>query len=322
MKVFLTFDVEIWCDGWNDLDAQFPARFDRYVYGRSARGCYALPKTLEILERNGLHGVFFVEPLFAARFGVEHLQRIVQMIRSAGQEIQLHLHPEWTDEIRPAIIDNCTVKRQHLCYYTLDEQTALIAYGKKLLEDSGSGQLTAFRAGSYAANRDTFEALQRNGLLLDSSLNRCHAVSAPELRGANSWTTPFAVAGVTTIPVSTFRDGFGKERPAQVGACSYAELRDALSDSRALRREHFVIVSHNFEMLKPASSAPDRCVVRRFEQLCAFLGGQREHYATSGFSTLAVDAADTAHLAPALPRASPTATVRRHGEQIWRRLGG
>lgn len=316
MKVFLTFDVEIWCDGWNDLDAQFPARFDRYVYGRSARGSYALPKTLEILERNGLHGVFFVEPLFAARFGVEHLQRIVQMIRSAGQEIQLHLHPEWTDEIRPAIIDNCTVKRQHLCYYTLDEQTALIAYGKKLLEDAGSGQLTAFRAGSYAANRDTFEALRRNGLHFDSSLNRCFAISTPELLNAHRSETSFQIAGITTFPVSSFRDGLGYERPAQVGACSFQELRDAIWSAKTQGRKHFVIVSHNFEMLKPNTSIPDPFVSRRFAKLCAFLAGHRDDFALSGFAAH--------HPEADLPtegmlRSSLASTAQRHFEQVLRR---
>ena len=82
MNVYLSFDIEVWCNGWKDLDGQFPASFERYVYGRSSRGDYALPKTLEILERNGLKGVFFVEPLFAARFGIDKLAVIVDLIRA------------------------------------------------------------------------------------------------------------------------------------------------------------------------------------------------------------------------------------------------
>ena len=62
MNVYLSFDIEVWCGGWNDLDGKFPASFERYVYGRSPKGDYALPKTLEILASNGLKGVFFVEP--------------------------------------------------------------------------------------------------------------------------------------------------------------------------------------------------------------------------------------------------------------------
>src|SRR5436189_226672 len=98
MRVLLTFDVEVWCNGWKDLDGQFATAFARYVYGRSQAGEFALPRTLDTLRRHGLHGVFFVEPLFAARFGVQYLTEIVQLIQDAGQEVQLHLHPEWTDE--------------------------------------------------------------------------------------------------------------------------------------------------------------------------------------------------------------------------------
>lgn len=50
MKAYLTFDVEVWCNGWHDLGARFPAAFDRCCYGRSAAGGYALPKALEIIS--------------------------------------------------------------------------------------------------------------------------------------------------------------------------------------------------------------------------------------------------------------------------------
>jgi len=82
MKVLLTFDVEVWCNSWEHLDKLFPSAFDRYVYGHSRHGSYALPKTLEILNTHGLQGVFFIEPLFAARFGLSYLQTIVNLIRA------------------------------------------------------------------------------------------------------------------------------------------------------------------------------------------------------------------------------------------------
>lgn len=85
MNVFLTFDIEVWCNGWDDLDGSFPGSFERYVYGHSADGDYALPQTLAILNKHGLKGVFFVEPLFATRFGAEHLATIVRLIRGAGK---------------------------------------------------------------------------------------------------------------------------------------------------------------------------------------------------------------------------------------------
>lgn len=316
MNVYLTFDIEVWCNGWNDLDRAFPTSFERYVYGHSAHGDYALPKTLELLNQHGLKGVFFVEPLFATRFGQQHLDTIVGLIRNAGHDVQLHLHPEWTDEALEPLIPDCAAKRQHLSYYTLEEQTALIACGKKMLEAAGSGPISAFRSGSFAANPDTFEALRRNHILLDSSLNRCHDVSASELLRGHDLHTAFDVAGVTTYPVTVFQDGFGKDRPAQVGACSFAEMRAALVDAQQKGAQHFVVVSHNFEMLKPGSAQPDWVVVRRFKQLCAFLGQHRDLFAVGSFTPAqAVPAAMVQR-----PRAGWMATAIRYAEQAQRRL--
>lgn len=316
MNVYLTFDIEVWCNGWNDLDAVFPAHFERYVFGRSRHGDYALPKTLEILNRHGLKGIFFVEPLFAARFGIEHLQTIVELIRDADQEIQLHIHPEWTDEISPPIIENVSRKRQHLTYYNLDEQTRLIAFAKQLLESAGSGPISAFRAGSFAANRDTFSALKHNNIFFDSSLNRCYEVSAPDLRAQHDFASPFVIDGVSTYPVTVFADGFGHERPAQVGACSSSEMRCAILSAKKGGMTDFVVLSHNFEMLKPDTSQPDWIVVKRFEKLCTFLAMHREAL-TVGSYTRALSSAEPALQLLRVPMAS---TLSRYFEQLVRRL--
>lgn len=98
MNVFFTVDVEVWCDGWNDLDSRFPEAFQRYIYGPTSKGRYGLPHIVDVLNQHGLNGVFFVEPLFASRFGIQPLQEIVGLLNDAGQEIQLHMHTEWVDE--------------------------------------------------------------------------------------------------------------------------------------------------------------------------------------------------------------------------------
>lgn len=319
MNVFLTFDIEVWCNGWGDLDGSFPGSFERYVYGHSPHGDYALPQTLAILNRHGLKGVFFVEPLFATRFGLEHLAIIVRLIRAAGQEVQLHLHPEWTDEAIKPMIEDCATKRQHLSYYTLAEQTALIAHGKKMLETVGSGQINAFRSGSFAANGDTFEALRRNQIFLDSSLNRCYDISAPELRSVHSFDRAFVTQGVTTFPVTVMKDGFGNDRHAQVGACSFNEMRDALLSAQRADHRDFVVVSHNFEMLKPGTSLPDWVVVKRFEQLCRFLATHPELFCVRGFGADLMNP-EEADEPVSPPKSSMLATTRRYAEQLQRRL--
>lgn len=323
MKIHLTFDVEIWCNGWGRLDEVFPAQFERYVYGRSRHGEFALPAELEILRRHGLTAVFFVEPLFSARFGDKYLEDLVGLIRADDQEVQLHIHPEWIDEIEPAIVPNNIIKRQHLCHYDLEEQTAIICYGKKLLQNAGGGDITTFRAGSYAANRATFEALRRNKIFIDSSVNACFDISGADLRVEHSLLVPFRMADVSSYPITVFRDGFGRLRPAQIGACSFEEMRDAISRAMDLGCPDFVVVAHNFELLKTGSSDPDLTVVRRFEKLCDYLAVNSNVLDVCGFGASSVPktATPTSPLSHPLPNAKAVSTARRYVEQFWRHFG-
>src|SRR5499426_1893648 len=127
IQVLFTVDVEVWCESWTDLDREFPEAFRRYIYGPTASGQYGLPFTLQMLRDCGLRGVFFVEPLFAARFGVDPLSEIVGLIHGAGQEVQLHLHTEWVDEARvPPLLPPVSAKKQFLWMFSRAEQAALI----------------------------------------------------------------------------------------------------------------------------------------------------------------------------------------------------
>lgn len=286
MNVFLTFDIEIWCNDWTALDERFPAAFERYVYGRSRAGDYALPKTLECLNRHGLRGVFFVEPLFAARFGVEYLEKLTSLIREAGQEVQMHLHPEWTDEIRPQVFPDKPYKRQHLIHYSHTEQVELMRRGLALLAEAGNAEINAFRAGSFAANAATLDAVRDCGLQVDSSLNMVYPYSGEDVRREEFFYFPRERNGLQLLPMTVFRDGRGLLRHAQVGACGVKEMCEAIED--AARRGHpcFTILSHNFEMLRGGSSRPDRIVANRFEALCRYLGKHRDAFPTCGLGTI------------------------------------
>lgn len=320
MNVYLSFDIEMWLNGWADLDRKFAAGFERYYLGRSAAGDYALPKTLEILNQNGLTGVFFVEPLFSARFGAQHLDLVTAMIGAAGQDIQLHIHPEWTDEISPPLIDDVSKKRQHLSHYTLAEQTTLIGAARTMLEASTGRPVSAFRAGSFAVNLDTYKALSANGLRVDSSLHASYDLSGGTLQGVAGHDSLQVINGVQTYRVTVMRDGFGRQRPAHVGACSFSEMRSALLDAAARGVQHFVIVSHNFEMLKPGSTQPQPIVVRRFEKLCRFLAERSDLFRVGPYPLAGTSAAVPAPH-PVQPAARPAGTAWRHLEQLACRLG-
>jgi hypothetical protein len=315
LDVFFTVDVEIWCDGWHNIDEKFPKAFHQYVYGKTPKGNYGLPYKLDVLNEYGLEGVFFVEPLFSTRFGKEPLAEIIELINEKKQEVQLHLHPEWVDESSRHILDNVKSKRQFLRDFSIEEQVSLIALGKKLIEDAGGRDITAFRAGSFGFNRDTLRALAVNNIYFDSSYNASKCGLNSGVAPGITLTDPFECDGVYEYPMTVFADGSGSLRHTQLTACSHMEMEGLLWQALAAGRKSFVILSHNFEFLNQARNRADTVVINRFRKLCSFLDRNRDCFRVCGFNDLLPHKADS----QALPLTSPTwKTGMRFLEQAYR----
>lgn len=319
LDVFVTVDVEVWCGGWHDIDRKFPSAFKQYVYGQTEQGRFGLTYQTEMLAAHGLKGVFFVEPLFSTRFGPEPLAEIVGLLNTTQQEIQLHLHTEWVDEARAPILPNAEGKgkRQHLRYFTLEEQILLIEKGLILLRDAGAAPANAFRAGSFGFNMDTLRALAASGIAFDSSYNVTQfGLDSGVLPGVPVF-APIKCEGVYEYPMTVFRDGFGKLRHAQIAACSFHEFEGLLWSALEAGSKAFVLLSHNFELLNQAKNRPDWIAVKRFEKLCNFLDRNRDCFSVRGFHGLAPQLSTE----QPEPLSSPSwRTAGRLFEQIYRRV--
>src|SRR5690606_18694982 len=215
------------------------------------------------------------------------LDEIVGLVREGGQEVQLHLHTEWADEAREPLWPGPQRKRQHLRYFSCEEQTTLIAKGLELLRRAGVSDVNAFRAGSFAFNCDTLPALAANGILFDSSYNA--SMFGPDSGVSPGWrlVEPITVTGVHEYPMMVYRDGTSKLRHAQLTACSSAAMEGLLWQAVAQQRQAFVILSHGFELLNQARDRADDVVVKRFQRLCAFLDKHRDSFRVTGFQGLA-----------------------------------
>lgn len=286
IDVFFTVDVEIWCDSWNNIDKEFPSAFKRYIEGPTSRGRYGLPYQIDVLNQHNLKGVFFIEPLFALRCGQQALDDIVGLVRQGGQEVQLHLHTEWLDESREPLFEGYQPKRQHLRYFNLAEQTRLIAKGREMLHQAGVRDINAFRAGSFAFDRNTLSALAANKIPFDSSYNASMFGSDSGIFPGLRLVEPVEFEGVHEYPMTVFKDGTSALRHTQLTACSTEEMQSLLWQALEQRRKSFVILSHGFELLNKAKDRPDDVVVKRFHKLCAFLDRHRDSFRTCGFQGL------------------------------------
>jgi peptidoglycan/xylan/chitin deacetylase (PgdA/CDA1 family) len=322
LKVILTIDAEIW-----PKDADWPRRavapektdfsgeLAADIYGGMSDGEFGLPYQIAVLNRYGLKAVYFVEALFASRIGLPVLQGIVDLIRAGGHEVQLHLHTEWLGDIHDPLLP--FGHRQYLSQFTRAQQAALIRKGLANLAAVGVDGITAFRAGSFGANRDTLLALADNGIAIDSSYNRTCLRDDWGLPRAPD--QPVLLDGVWEFPMTAFCDYPGHFRHAQLCACSFAELRHALLASAQAGWFSFVILMHSFELLKnrngPDKLKRDRLGMRRFEKLCDFLASRPDLFRTTVFSE--IELATIPPIAPetAVLRSRPFDTAWRYVEQ-------
>jgi hypothetical protein len=319
VRVLFTVDVEVWCDGWTDLDRVFPTCFRQYIYGQTSSGRMALPFTLQLLGEHGLRGVFFVESLFAARFGIGPLSEIVGLIQAAGQEVQLHLHPEWASEVGDAVLSDPGTRRWFLRDFTPEEQATLVACAAHLLGAAGVERISAFRAGSYGMNDATLDALAHAGIGIDTSYNFAEFLKPFHRYPAEARFVPYVARGVTEVPVSYFRDGFGRVRHMQLGACGSLEMESVLWQAADRGLEAVVIVSHGFELLNRARTRADPIAVARFRRLCRFLDRHRDVFESAGFAGASFQ---TGVAQPPDMAVSRIATGRRVAEQVVRRVWG
>lgn len=316
LDVFFTVDVEVWCDGWNNIDERFPSAFCKYIFGPTSKGNFGLPYQLDVLKSYGLTGIFFVESLFSTRFGEQPLVDIVGLICDSTQEVQLHLHTEWVDESREPLLIDIHTKRQHLRYFSIKEQTILIAKGVQLLNQAGVSNINAFRAGSFAFNKDTLSALAANHIRFDSSYNASLFGLDSGVMPGVTIVEPIECGGVYEYPITVFKDGTRSLRHAQLTACTYQEMEGLLWHALETGRSSFVILSHNFELLNCAKNRPDDVVVKRFQKLCSFLDRNRDSFRVRGFQELKPQVTQSQ---PA-PLASPIwKTGVRMIEQAYRR---
>jgi hypothetical protein len=305
--VFLTVDTELM---WRHHAAGLEP--SEVVRRSLDPGDVGIAWQLQRLAAHNLKACFFVDPMPALVYGLDPIKRVVGAILDAGQEVQLHLHPNWTGA---ALGDRGeSHARFELNLYDAAAQRALISGAAELLVAAGARDPIAFRAGSYAANDDTIDALAALGFAYDSSHNGADHPHLSAIGLDAGQIAPIAYRGVTEVPVTVIEDRVGKLRQFQICALSTSEMEAALVHAIVENHGVVTIVSHSFELANRLGTRANAVHVRRFEALCALLQAARGVLPTYHFADrprLALDRSDVP-LGPNLLR-----TSLRRAEQLW-----
>ncbi|WP_299326639.1 polysaccharide deacetylase [Parasphingopyxis sp.] len=278
-RVLLTIDTELtWRhhlagSGWEE----------NYAHSIESAGV-GLSYQLDVVNRHGLKACFFIDPMPAKLYGLDPVKRMVDTVLSAGQEVQLHLHPMWEQARADGTVAPDTVFE--LIDHSYEKQRDLIAEARDLLVAAGAPEPTAFRSGSYAVNDDSLKALTDIGIAIDSSHNGCEGPWPSALSLPLDQVAPVAHEGVIEIPVSQIRLGNGGLRHLQICAVSLAEMEHALDHAVANAHPVVTIVGHSFELATRGGARPNPVVKNRFDGLCALLERRASDAPTARFSVL------------------------------------
>jgi len=149
-RVVFTVDVE------SNETFSLPDQLDVVCKDGSACG---LMEIVRLLKERGWSGTFFLNVFEHQQWGETAMRNIAVRLQTAGQDVALHTHPQWGYD----------PSRFGMNQYSLDEQTTIVRDGVRLLQAWTGRPVVAHRTGAYAADERTLIALERNGLLVDSS---------------------------------------------------------------------------------------------------------------------------------------------------------
>ena len=248
-RVVFTIDVE-------STEAQkLPDQMDAVCTDGSPCG---LMEIVRLLKERHWSGTFFLNVYEHKKWGETAMRRIAARLQAAGQEVGLHTHPHWAYD--PA--------RWGMNQYSLDEQTAIVGDGVRLLKSWTGQPVVSHRAGAYAADRNTLTALERNGIGIDSSV--FWQIPNSRLDGLGLLRNlPSSYGRTLQIPVTVYQP---EERPRFLGSIfapvtairkidpdwfvNETEMRAAVDAAFDAQLPVLVVFLHSFTLMTPADGQP------------------------------------------------------------------
>ena len=241
-----------------------PARgVDQQVFGRVGEESYGVGLMMDMLERAGLRGTFFLDILMEHQFGRSEVERIIEAIDGRGHDLQLHLHPS------PNLLLSGDPELAKLApALTADDPDLFrraLALAADLFERRVGRPAVAFRSGAYHLCDAYLSVLPEFGIQVDSSLNPFKNCRVSEWMQAR--TQPFFVTPeLLEIPVGwLLYDNSAGRHHQQLSPVMSGRQQDALAHFEPLAPgppATVVYLAHSFSLLSMTRGQDDEHVRR------------------------------------------------------------
>lgn len=268
-----------------DLPVAEPA-----VYGLVGGKEEALGFMLETFDRYDTKATFFVECANYFYFGDGPMRGVVNRLRAAGQDIQLHVHPVWLSFNQNPDVglfprhDDC-IGREYA------ELKRIFSACIAVFERWVGCKPLALRTGSLRADENVYRVMRDLDIPMSSNIGL--GVFKPREPLLTHTSGRHLIHGVMEVPIFTYQDlnlmGNRRMKSLQITSCSWPEMRHLLGRARREGVENIVILTHPFEFIKKRdfrynTITRNRVNQQRLQKLCAFIRDNPKDFASVDFS--------------------------------------
>jgi peptidoglycan/xylan/chitin deacetylase (PgdA/CDA1 family) len=256
------------------------------ISSRLAGEDWGVERMIGVFASLGIRATFFLDAYAGSASDLAEQRRAAETIVAGGHDLQLHTHPGTAFDVR----------RERLRDYSLEEQQQILELGSSRLKEWTGTRPVLHRAGDWAADANTLQALRRLGFRADFSASPwgrdCRLPR--ELVVGNGWNLSAGLlCGVGTCYLDRLT---GRVRRVDLGGVSFREATEVL----ALRIDPFILTLHSFSFLRYNRSrtrmAPFPEYIDRLRRYCALAREQWGYRIVS-----AIEAVNEIEAQPAAP---------------------
>ncbi len=287
MRFLFTIDTEISMGGALADPRLSPVGAKARIWGETAKGTAGIDLFMDVFDECGMRGAFFYEVCGANLVGKRDLKSAAQHIVARGHDVELHVHPEFNMNLQSVRRGDTAKPSAFLNSYTPKEQAKLLASTAETLEAWTGRAPIAFRAGGFAADEGTVQALAQTEIPIDSSYNMwsvemdmCNFSCKPPLNDV-----ALVAPGILEVPVTCYRakGPKGGLRQFDLASLNTTEAIALLEDLYAAGTKVCTSVTHSFRLIKTTDvqygdARPDTFNIHRLRALCRYLHQHRDRF--------------------------------------------
>jgi len=290
-QICITIDTEFSIAGHFDHPETYLPVAEPVVFGAVDGKEESLGFLLDTFDRYDVKATFFVECANYFYFGDEPMLTVVNRLKAAQQDIQLHVHPVWLSFNNDPEVG--VFPRQDDCSgQDFDELKHVFGTCIEIFERWAGYEPLAIRTGNLRADENVYRVIGDLGIPMSSNIGL--GVFQPKERLLHHESGRHLIHGVMEIPVFSYQSsnfaGRSCKRVLQITSCSWPEMKHLLWKARKSGIDNIVILTHPFEFIKKSDFqytrlTRNRVNQERLQKLCAFIQQHPQDFVSADFSS-------------------------------------